>query len=157
MIRNGADAPPSPAPSFRRGGRFSISLYNARISTDYPLKQIGEDEIPPSYLLAPMMEPKDSDNELDQGIRHETERIAVHNRRHVGGRGLGKLMFRDIHLKHMRLYHGSDQPVREPKILHSKRTMDFGEGFYTTQSEQQATEWTMSVSRRRGSIEQYVT
>ena len=68
-----------------------------------------------------------------------------------------KLMFRDMHLKHMRLYHGSDQPVREPKILHSKRTMDFGEGFYTTQSEQQATEWAMSVSRRSGSMDQYVT
>lgn len=66
-------------------------------------------------------------------------------------------MFLNRYQKHMKLYHGSDQSVRDPRILHSKRTMDFGEGFYTTQSEQQATEWAMNVSRRRGSEHRIVT
>lgn len=60
-------------------------------------------------------------------------------------------MFRDIHLDCMRLFHGSNQPVESPKILKSKRTMDFGNGFYTTQSIQQASNWAKIVSSRRGS------
>lgn len=49
----------------------------------------------------------------------------------------------------MRLYHGSDQSVRSPRILKTGRTMDFGEGFYTTQFRQQASDWAKTVGQRR--------
>lgn len=58
-------------------------------------------------------------------------------------------MFRNRYSRRMRLYHGSNQPVRTPRILDSKRTMDFGKGFYTTQSEQQAIDWAKAVTLRR--------
>lgn len=32
------------------------------------------------------------------------------------------------------LYHGSNQSVENPKILESKRALDFGSGFYLTSS-----------------------
>jgi hypothetical protein len=38
----------------------------------------------------------------------------------------------------MRIYHGSDIAVPEPEILGSNRLLDFGEGFYTTSSFEQA-------------------
>ena len=41
----------------------------------------------------------------------------------------------------MILFHGSLQIVREPHILVPNRTLDYGAGFYTTTSEQQAREW----------------
>lgn len=41
----------------------------------------------------------------------------------------------------MILYHGSLEMVREPRILVPGRTLDYGAGFYTTTSEQQAEEW----------------
>ena len=40
----------------------------------------------------------------------------------------------------MILFHGSLQIVREPHILVLNRTLDYGAGFYTTTSEQQARE-----------------
>ena len=43
----------------------------------------------------------------------------------------------------MILYHGSPQIVREPRILVPKRTLDYGVGFYTTTSEQQARDWAL--------------
>lgn len=57
----------------------------------------------------------------------------------------------------MKVYHGSDTVVQKPKILHSKRRMDFGSGFYTTQSRTQAEKWARSVRRRRDSPEAFVT
>lgn len=41
----------------------------------------------------------------------------------------------------MKLYHGSLVVVDEPKILDSNRTLDFGKGFYTTTSYDQAFKW----------------
>ena len=41
----------------------------------------------------------------------------------------------------MILFHGSLQIVREPRILVPARTLDYGAGFYTTTSEQQARDW----------------
>lgn len=38
----------------------------------------------------------------------------------------------------MKLYHGSNVQVREPKILESVRTLDFGTGFYLTSDYEQA-------------------
>lgn len=43
----------------------------------------------------------------------------------------------------MILYHGSPQIVQEPRILISQRTLDYGVGFYTTTSEQQAHDWAL--------------
>lgn len=45
----------------------------------------------------------------------------------------------------MRLYHGSLNIVAEPKIIIPNRTLDYGAGFYTTTSKQQAADW----ARRR--------
>lgn len=43
----------------------------------------------------------------------------------------------------MKLYHGSLQIVREPRIMEqaSYRPLDFGTGFYTTSSREQAARW----------------
>lgn len=43
----------------------------------------------------------------------------------------------------MKLYHGSLQVVKDPRILVPNRTLDYGSGFYTTTSEQQAREWVL--------------
>lgn len=45
----------------------------------------------------------------------------------------------------MKLYHGSIEIVKHPEIRKSNRTLDYGKGFYTTTSYQQAEEW---VKRR---------
>lgn len=50
----------------------------------------------------------------------------------------------------MRLYHGSNVDVNEPKIIVSNRTLDFGAGFYTTSSEEQAMKWAKQQALRRG-------
>ena len=41
----------------------------------------------------------------------------------------------------MILYHGSNIGVTEPQIIVSNRALDFGAGFYTTSSEDQAIRW----------------
>lgn len=41
----------------------------------------------------------------------------------------------------MKIYHGSLEVVEHPKILQPNRKLDYGKGFYTTTSEQQAHEW----------------
>ena len=41
----------------------------------------------------------------------------------------------------MKLYHGSHIEVKNPKILTSSRIGDFGRGFYTTSSFEQARRW----------------
>lgn len=45
----------------------------------------------------------------------------------------------------MKIYHGSLEIVEHPMILQANRTLDYGEGFYTTTSKKQAEEW---VKRR---------
>ena len=45
----------------------------------------------------------------------------------------------------MKVYHGSLVKVEHPKILTPSRTLDYGKGFYTTTSVQQAKDW---VERR---------
>jgi hypothetical protein len=45
----------------------------------------------------------------------------------------------------MRVYHGSQDRVERPKIIQSTRTLDYGQGFYTTSSFGQAEQW---VSRK---------
>lgn len=45
----------------------------------------------------------------------------------------------------MKIYHGSLEIVEHPMILPPNRTLDYGKGFYTTTSENQAKDW---VERR---------
>jgi len=49
----------------------------------------------------------------------------------------------------MLIYHGSDVAVTKPKILISNRLLDFGEGFYTTSSYEQAKRWAERVGTKR--------
>lgn len=53
-------------------------------------------------------------------------------------------------------YHGSDVIVDNPKILGSKRPLDFGDGFYATSSEIQAKNWAVKVSYRNNTIYKYI-
>lgn len=48
----------------------------------------------------------------------------------------------------MILYHGSDVVVDNPKLIKANRTLDFGNGFYTTTSEEQACKWA-SIKKNR--------
>lgn len=47
----------------------------------------------------------------------------------------------------MKLYHGSLEVVSNPRIITPNRTLDYGRGFYTTTSYEQAEQW---VRRRKG-------
>lgn len=66
-------------------------------------------------------------------------------------------MFRNRYSKRMRLYHGSDRIVDRPRILEPNRPMDFGKGFYTTGSYEQAEKWAKDVRRRRKADHAYVS
>ena len=41
----------------------------------------------------------------------------------------------------MRLYHGSTVVVKRPNIQRGRKATDFGKGFYTTTSLEQAMKW----------------
>lgn len=49
----------------------------------------------------------------------------------------------------MILYHGSNLEVKEPKIIKSKRLLDFGTGFYLTTDYEQAKKWALRTASRR--------
>ncbi len=49
----------------------------------------------------------------------------------------------------MILYHGSNVTVKEPKIMKSKRLLDFGTGFYLTSDYNQAKKWAVRTTSRR--------
>ena len=51
----------------------------------------------------------------------------------------------------MILYHGSTEAISLPKIIVPNRTLDFGTGFYTTTSPNQATRWVARKIERDGS------
>jgi hypothetical protein len=53
--------------------------------------------------------------------------------------------------KTVRLYHGSNIDVPKPCILAPRRALDFGPGFYTTSSREQAVRWARVQQRRRKS------
>lgn len=48
----------------------------------------------------------------------------------------------------MILFHGSDREIEKPDILHSRKEVDFGAGFYTTPIEQQAENWCRKFIRK---------
>jgi len=49
----------------------------------------------------------------------------------------------------LRLYHGSNVLVEEPRLLHVNKSSDFGRGFYLTSSREQAARWAELQSKRR--------
>lgn len=51
----------------------------------------------------------------------------------------------------MILYHGSIEKVVNPEIREANRALDYGNGFYTTTSEEQATLWVRRKLRGKGS------
>lgn len=48
----------------------------------------------------------------------------------------------------MIIFHGSDRIVMKPDVLHSRKEVDFGAGFYTTPIEEQARNWCRKFIRR---------
>jgi len=58
----------------------------------------------------------------------------------------------------MKLYHGSLEIVSSPRVLKPNRTLDYGAGFYTTTSREQAERWVrrkFSASILEGYVCQY--
>ena len=49
----------------------------------------------------------------------------------------------------MKLYHGSNVEVSNPKIYPNLRALDFGAGFYLSSSNTQAIKWARTVTKRR--------
>jgi hypothetical protein len=56
----------------------------------------------------------------------------------------------------MILYHGSTEIVEKPKILISTHFLDFGFGFYTTSSIEQATRWADTKRKRTQAQNSYL-
>ncbi|MEG0672274.1 DUF3990 domain-containing protein [Clostridium sp.] len=52
----------------------------------------------------------------------------------------------------MILYHGSHILVEFPRLIQGNRTLDFGHGFYTTTSKEQAYKWAQ-IKRKREAVE----
>ena len=48
----------------------------------------------------------------------------------------------------MILYHGSYAKIEKPDLVHSRRNVDFGPGFYTTPMREQAVKWCDKFKRR---------
>jgi hypothetical protein len=49
----------------------------------------------------------------------------------------------------MRVFHGTNVVIEHPKIINRHKTLDFGEGFYTTENEEQASKFAIKVCQRR--------
>lgn len=57
----------------------------------------------------------------------------------------------------MILYHGSIVVVEKPPILKANRTLDFGNGFYTTISKEQAYKWAKIKQKREETEEAFIS
>ncbi len=55
----------------------------------------------------------------------------------------------------MKLYHGSLEVVKNPIIRDSNRTLDYGIGFYTTTSYEQAEDWVKRKKATKGYVNVY--
>lgn len=59
----------------------------------------------------------------------------------------------------MKVFHGSVEIVKNPDVLHSFRTLDFGKGFYITTVEEQAIKWALRKAdiydKDRGIVNKY--
>jgi len=49
----------------------------------------------------------------------------------------------------MKVFHGTNIVIEQPKIINRFKTLDFGEGFYTTENENQAKDFAIKVCERR--------
>ena len=49
----------------------------------------------------------------------------------------------------MKVFHGTNIIIEQPKIINRFKTLDFGEGFYTTENENQASDFAVKVCKRR--------
>ena len=49
----------------------------------------------------------------------------------------------------MKVFHGTNIVIEQPKIMNRFKTLDFGEGFYTTENENQAKDFAVKVCGRR--------
>lgn len=57
----------------------------------------------------------------------------------------------------MKLYHGSHTLVKKPILIKGNRTLDFGHGFYTTTSRDQAYKWAQIKKKREGTEKGYIS
>ena len=49
----------------------------------------------------------------------------------------------------MIVYHGSTEVIKNPDVIHSKKYLDFGRGFYVTTFENQAKKWAIRKGMRQ--------
>ena len=56
----------------------------------------------------------------------------------------------------MILYHGSTEIVKKPQIIENDNFLDFGFGFYTTTSKEQAFRWAVIKKKRTKSVNSYL-
>ena len=49
----------------------------------------------------------------------------------------------------MIVYHGSTEIIKKPDVIHSKKYLDFGKGFYITTFENQAKKWAVRKGMRQ--------
>jgi hypothetical protein len=52
----------------------------------------------------------------------------------------------------MIVFHGTNIVIEQPKIINRFKTLDFGEGFYTTENENQAKDFAVKVCERRNPL-----
>lgn len=56
----------------------------------------------------------------------------------------------------MKIYHGSIDIVERPEIRESNRTLDYGQGFYTTSSYEQAEAWVKRRMAEKKAVRGYI-
>ena len=49
----------------------------------------------------------------------------------------------------MKVFHGTNIVIEHPRVINRFKTLDFGEGFYTTENEDQARDFAVKVCERR--------
>jgi len=49
----------------------------------------------------------------------------------------------------VKVFHGTNVIIEQPKIMNRFKTLDFGEGFYTTENEEQARDFAVKICGRR--------
>lgn len=49
----------------------------------------------------------------------------------------------------MIVYHGSTEIIKNPDVVHSKKYLEFGRGFYITTFENQAKKWAVRKGMRK--------
>ncbi|EQB87905.1 hypothetical protein J2Z44_001280 [Clostridium punense] len=57
----------------------------------------------------------------------------------------------------MILYHGSNVEVQHPNLIKANRTLDFGNGFYTTTNKEQAYKWAQIKKKRENNENGYIS